>query len=165
IISIHMWPITTAEPVEYTLAEFTEKYPGYSYRFTEVPYTIGENKTSEDQYCILDGDNLIPCYVKSDGTKYESIPIEKDSEDGISAVGRMPIILVELVDEDGYVIGDYLADMVVDGVVVELKAVSALNGAHIAQLLNYLKATGMKHGLLINFGSDKFECRKVAGRP
>ena len=102
IISIHMWPITTAEPVEYTLAEFTEKYPGYSYRFTEVPYTIGENKTSEDQYCVLDGDNLIPCYVKSDGTKYESIPIEKDSEDGISAVGRMPIILVELVDEDGY---------------------------------------------------------------
>ncbi|MBQ6044533.1 MAG: hypothetical protein IJL42_03305 [Bacteroidales bacterium] len=102
IISIHMTPFTTAEPVEYTLAEFTEKYPGYTYRFTEVPYTIGENKTSEDQYCMLDGDNLIPCYVKSDGSKYESIPIEKDSEDGISAVGRMPIILVELVDEDGF---------------------------------------------------------------
>ena len=102
IISIHTTPISTAEAQEYTLAEFTEKYPGYSYRFTEVPYTIGENKTSEDQYCVLDGDNLIPCYVKSDGTKYESIPIEKDSEDGISAVGRMPIILVELVDADGY---------------------------------------------------------------
>lgn len=102
IISIHTTPVSTAEAQEYTLAEFTEKYPGYSYRFTEVPYTIGENKTSEDQYCVLDGDNLIPCYVKSDGTKYESIPIEKDSEDGISAVGRMPIILVELVDADGY---------------------------------------------------------------
>jgi prefoldin subunit 5 len=102
IISIHTTPRTTAEAQEYTLAEFTEKYPGYSYRFTEVPYTIGENKTSEDQYCVLDGDNLIPCYVKSDGSSYESIPIEKDSEDGISAVGRMPIILVELVDADGY---------------------------------------------------------------
>ena len=102
IISIHTTARTTAGPMEYTLAEFTEKYPGYTYRFTEVPYTIGANKTSEDQYCVLDGDNLIPCYVESDGTSYKSIPIEKDSEDGISSVGRMPIILAELVDADGY---------------------------------------------------------------
>ncbi len=39
------------------------------------------------------------------------------------------------------------------GIVLELKAVSEICGAHKAQLLNYLKATGMKLGLLINFGS------------
>ena len=93
---------------------------------------------------------------------YENALAHRLSKQGMDVQTQFPI---QVVDEDGYVIGDYLADMVVDGVVVELKAVSALNGAHIAQLLNYLKATGMKHGLLINFGSDKFECRKVAGRP
>ena len=93
---------------------------------------------------------------------YENALAHRLRKQGIDVQTQVPI---QVVDEDGYVIGDYLADMVVGGVVVELKAVSALNGAHIAQLLNYLKATGVKHGLLINFGSDKFECRKVAGRP
>ena len=31
-----------------------------------------------------------------------------------------------------------------------------------AQLMNYLKATGLEHGLLLNFGSEKFQCRKIA---
>ena len=93
---------------------------------------------------------------------YENALAHRLRKQGIDVQTQVPI---QVVDEDGYVIGDYLADMVVDGVVVELKAVSALNGAHIAQLLNYLKATGMKHGLLINFGSEKFECRKVVGCP
>ncbi|MHB8058185.1 MAG: GxxExxY protein [Desulfuromonadaceae bacterium] len=39
-----------------------------------------------------------------------------------------------------------------DSIVIELKAVSAINGEHQAQVLNYLKATGMKLGLLANFG-------------
>lgn len=39
-----------------------------------------------------------------------------------------------------------------DSVVVELKAISAISGEHLAQVLNYLKATGMKLGLLVNFG-------------
>ncbi len=93
---------------------------------------------------------------------YENALVHRLRNLGIDVQTQVPI---QVVDEDGYVIGDYLADIVVGGVIVELKAVSALNGAHIAQLLNYLKATGMKHGLLINFGSEKFECRKVVGRP
>ena len=59
-------------------------------------------------------------------------------------------------------LGDYVADMVVDGLIVELKAVSTLLEVHVAQLINYLKATGIEHGLLINFGSEKFQCRKIA---
>lgn len=49
--------------------------------------------------------------------------------------------------------GDYFADIVVEGIVIlELKAVDALCGAHEAQLLNYLRATGIKIGLVLNFG-------------
>lgn len=64
-------------------------------------------------------------------------------------------------DEDGFVIGEYIADVVVGEVIVELKAVASLLPLHEAQLLNYLKATKIRHGLLINFGSDKFQCRKL----
>ena len=39
-----------------------------------------------------------------------------------------------------------------DSIIVELKAISAISGEHQAQVLNYLKATGMKLGLLVNFG-------------
>ncbi len=53
----------------------------------------------------------------------------------------------------GQVVGDYVADLVVDDkVIVEVKAVAGLDGAHEAQLVNYLKATGIEVGLLINFG-------------
>ena len=65
-------------------------------------------------------------------------------------------------DEDGFVLGEYVADLVVEGIVVELKAVSTLLPAHIAQTINYLKAMGMEHGMLVNFGSGKFQCRKLA---
>ena len=69
---------------------------------------------------------------------------------------------IQIADEDGFVIGEYIADMVVEGIVVELKAVSTLLQIHVAQLLNYLKAMTIEHGLLINFGSEKFQCRKYA---
>ena len=71
----------------------------------------------------------------------------------------MPITVC---DEDGYVLGDYIADMIVDGIVIELKAVSALQNVHIAQTINYLSAMKIDYGMLINFGSIKFESRKLA---
>ncbi len=64
-------------------------------------------------------------------------------------------------DEDGFVLGEYVADMVVEGIVIELKAVSCLLPAHVAQTMNYLAAMKMEHGFLINFGSERFQCRKV----
>ena len=58
-------------------------------------------------------------------------------------------------------LGDYLADLLVENlVIVELKTAKALALEHEAQLLGYLKSTRMEHGLLINFGSPKFEMRK-----
>ena len=68
---------------------------------------------------------------------------------------------IQVRDEDGFILGDYVADMIVGGIIIELKAVSTLLEIHVAQLLNYLKATGLEHGLLINFGSEKFQCRKI----
>lgn len=53
----------------------------------------------------------------------------------------------------GQRVGDYRADLIVDGqVIVEVKAVQAISPAHRAQLLNYLKATRIERGLLLNFG-------------
>ena len=62
----------------------------------------------------------------------------------------------------GQVVGEYLADVVVNGVViVELKAVRQLSKEHEAQLLNYLKATTIEVGLLLNFGPKAEFRRKV----
>ena len=54
---------------------------------------------------------------------------------------------------EGEVMGEYFADFIVEGkVVVEVKALSCFGGTEKAQLLNYLKATGLEVGLLLNFG-------------
>ncbi len=63
----------------------------------------------------------------------------------------------------GVVVGDYVADFIIeDDLIVELKAVSSLQNIHFAQCQNYLKATGIKLGLVINFGSEKVEVRRVS---
>lgn len=62
---------------------------------------------------------------------------------------------------DGVVIGDYRADLLVENcVIVELKAVSMLVMEHEIQLVNYLTATGLDSGLLINFGTEKVQIKR-----
>lgn len=61
----------------------------------------------------------------------------------------------------GQSVGDFFADLVVDErVIVEIKAVKALAPEHQAQLINYLKATGIRVGLLVNFGNPKLEFKR-----
>ena len=61
------------------------------------------------------------------------------------------------------IVGEYFADLFVDEkVIVELKVAKEYNSADEAQLLNELKATGIKVGLLINFGKDKVEFKRLA---
>ena len=63
---------------------------------------------------------------------------------------------------DGVKVGDYVADLLVDGyVLVELKACKDLDDVHLAQCLNYLKATGLKVCLLMNFGRPKVQIRRL----
>lgn len=62
----------------------------------------------------------------------------------------------------GEQVGRYVADLVVnDLIVVELKVVEALSAAHAAQVLNYLKASGLPVGLLFNFGKPRVEVRRI----
>ena len=66
-------------------------------------------------------------------------------------------------DEDGTVLREYVADLLVEGrLIVELKACKTLIDEHIAQILGYLRASQVEHGLLINFGAPKFQIRKFA---
>jgi len=63
----------------------------------------------------------------------------------------------------GQIVGEYYADMIVDDdIVLELKATKAIESIHFAQCQNYLKATGKRLGLLINFGEEKVKVRRVA---
>ena len=60
------------------------------------------------------------------------------------------------------VVGEYVADLLVEGLVlVELKAIKELDNIHLAQCLNYLKATGLQLCLLINFGTPKIRIKRV----
>ena len=62
---------------------------------------------------------------------------------------------------DGVVVGDFSADMLVQEVVlIENKAVQALVPAHEVQLVNYLTATGVEIGLLLNFGAERLEFKR-----
>lgn len=79
---------------------------------------------------------------------------------GLKAIQQAPI---HVYDEDGTPIGEYFADLLVeDDIVVELKAVKTLASEHEAQILGYLKSSRKEHGLLINFGSYRFQIRKFA---
>ena len=76
---------------------------------------------------------------------------------GLRAESQVPIN----VSYKNEVVGEYFADIVVEGqVIIELKAVDQLQKIHEAQLLNYLKATGYKMGLLINFTHPKAEIKR-----
>lgn len=92
---------------------------------------------------------------------YENALAHRLKKAGMNVSTQIPVVVR---DEDGFVIGEYVADMLVDGVLVELKAVSTLLPVHAAQTLNYLKATGIEHGFLVNFGSYRFECQKFVLR-
>lgn len=62
----------------------------------------------------------------------------------------------------GVEVGVHRLDLVVDGtLVVELKATDSFDGSHMAQVLSYLKATGLKVGLLLNFGRPRLGVKRV----
>ena len=89
---------------------------------------------------------------------YQNAMIVKLKKDGVKVDVEVPV----KVYFENELVGDYFADLMVeDTIIVELKAVKELNPAHDAQLVNYLKATGMNVGLLINFGESVKVKRKV----
>jgi GxxExxY protein len=89
---------------------------------------------------------------------YENAMMIKTAQRNLKAVQQAPISVYF----ESKLVGEYFADIFIeDKVLVELKAVSILSKAHEAQLMNYLKATGIKVGLLINFGDKLKIVRRV----
>ena len=83
---------------------------------------------------------------------YENALLIELRERGLTAESQVPIT----VEYKGNLVGDYFADIVVQNqVILEIKAVETIHKIHEAQILNYLKATGYKIGLLINFTHPK----------
>ena len=92
--------------------------------------------------------------------------LEKVYENGLAHRLRKTGIKVEqqyplkVYDEDGTVLGEYFADLFVESkLIIELKACKALAPEHTAQLLGYLRACHVEHGLLINFGAPKLQIK------
>ncbi len=89
---------------------------------------------------------------------YENALVHRLRKAGIPVEQQYPL---RVYDEDDTLLGEYFADLTVaNQLVLELKTVKALAPEHEAQILGYLKSAKVHHGLLINFGSYRFEIRK-----
>ena len=89
---------------------------------------------------------------------YENALAHELKKSGLKVEGQVPI----KVYYDEIVVGDYIADLLIEEeIIVELKSAKNLENIHLAQCLNYLKATGKKLGLLINYGADKVHVKRV----
>ena len=89
---------------------------------------------------------------------YENALAYELGKRGLGVVQQSPVV----VRYEGVVVGSYSSDLLVDGVVlVEIKAVVSLNTVHRAQCLNYLKATGLRLCLLLNFGPPRLEIKRI----
>ena len=88
---------------------------------------------------------------------YENALLHELRNRGFRAENQVPIT----VEYKGAVVGEFFADILVeDKVILEIKAVERLLKAHEAQILNYLKATGKKVGMLINFTHPRAEIKR-----
>ncbi len=81
---------------------------------------------------------------------------------GLKAEAEKPISVYY----DGHLVGAFIADLLVnDSLIIELKSTQALAKAHEVQLVNYLVATGIDEGLLLNFGAERLEFKKKFRAP
>ena len=88
---------------------------------------------------------------------YQNALFYELGNNGLSVEKEVPINVLY----NDIIVGEFRADIVVENmVIIELKAVQQLTTAHEAQLVNYLTATDIEHGLLINFGSEKIEIKR-----
>lgn len=99
-------------------------------------------------------------YLRSGFTEkiYENALAQRLRKQGIRAEQQE---CVRVFDEDGTLLGLFRTDILIERTLIcEIKSCSSLVDAHTAQLLGYLRATRLQHGLLINFGGPKLEIKK-----
>jgi GxxExxY protein len=93
---------------------------------------------------------------------YKNALIWELRKTGLQAEAERPISVYY----DGQLIGAFTADLFVNNsLIVELKSIQALAKAHEVQLVNYLVATGVDEGLLLNFGAERLEFKKKFRTP
>lgn len=100
------------------------------------------------------------CYLKHGHLEkvYENGLINRLRVHNIEVKSQFPL---EVKDIDGTVLGTFYADILIeDTILVELKACKQLAKEHHAQIFGYLRACGIKHGMLINFGAPRLEVKK-----
>lgn len=89
---------------------------------------------------------------------YENALVHRLRKQGLNVNPQHPI---QVYDEDGTLLGDFYADIFAENcLIVELKACKTLVEEHTAQLLGYLRASRIEHGMLINFGSERLQVKK-----
>ena len=89
---------------------------------------------------------------------YENALAHELRKAGLDVRQQFPVDVVY----DGVVVGEFVADLLVESqIVVELKAAKNLDDAHLAQCLNYLKATRLPLCLLLNFGKPRVEVKRI----
>jgi GxxExxY protein len=89
---------------------------------------------------------------------YENALMVELEKRGIKAENQVPIDI----SYKGTAVGEYVGDVLVeDKVLIELKTVEQIDRIHEAQLLNYLKATGLQVGLLVNFKYEKADIKRL----
>jgi GxxExxY protein len=89
---------------------------------------------------------------------YENALVHRLRRVGLNVEQQFPLTVY---DEDATVLGEYLADLFVEGcLIVEVKACKTVVDDHVAQLLGYLKSSRVETGLLINFGATKLSVKK-----
>lgn len=91
---------------------------------------------------------------------YENALAIELRNNGVSCIQQAPV----KVSYQNAVVGDFSIDLLVENtVLVELKAVKSLDDIHFAQCINYLKASGKRICLLINFGTKRIQVKRVIG--
>jgi GxxExxY protein len=89
---------------------------------------------------------------------YENAVYNELTGKGLNCQKQVPITVYY----EGAIVGDYYADLVVEGtLIIEIKAAEVIVNAHECQLINYLKATDIEVGLLLNFGKNPQFSRKI----
>jgi GxxExxY protein len=105
--------------------------------------------------CAFDVSNQLGCGFLE--KVYENALIVSLENNGVTAVAQKSID----VRYRGIPVGSYFADILVENrVILEIKATEGFRDEHVAQILNYLRATGMPLGLLLNFGQPKLHYRR-----
>lgn len=102
----------------------------------------------------------IHCYLKNGHLEkvYENALAHRLKKLGFSVEQQVPLPVFDI---DGFLLGDFYADLFVENcLIIELKACRTLCDEHTAQLLGYLRASHIEHGMLLNFAAPKFQVRK-----